>query len=112
LLIALRIGVAVALYIALISLDLDTVSSLVIQSGAILFAAFAVPAAIFIFRIPVGGITMSLIILSGGLVTFLTRSYTSWPLGHEIFPGLGAAILVFGVARLLGSGHARPEHEI
>ncbi|MFA7585031.1 MAG: hypothetical protein WCY11_02370 [Novosphingobium sp.] len=101
LLILLRILVALGLYVALRTADLDTVSSLVIQSGTILFAAFGVPAAMFIFRRITSGPHMTLIIMAGGGATYLTRLHTDWPPGHEIFPGLAAAGLVLALGLLL-----------
>jgi len=106
LLVALRFVVALCIYIALRTVDLDMVSSLVIQSGTILFAAFGVPAAIFIFRLSTGGVLMALIIIAGAGVTFFTRMATNWPPAHEIFPGLAAAGLVFAIGTLLNRSKA------
>lgn len=109
-LIAARIFAATALYVALVCANLDTVANLVYQSGAILFAAFAVPAALFIYGMRVPGLTMALIILAGAGVTLLTSIMTSLPPAQELLPGLAAAGIILAAGKF--TQHVRSERQI
>lgn len=96
-----RALVGLGLFLALISVDFNIIGELVIQSASLLLSAFAVPAILFVYRMPIGGrMTAAAIILGGGAALW-TRLTTSMPPGQEIFLGLIASTIVAMIGLLM-----------
>ena len=95
-----RIIVASAIIMTLLFADLDVVGRLIIQSAALVSAAFAVPVLFFMLNEKVSGYFMALLMIAGIVSTAATRASGILSGGQEFLAGL-ATSLIFIVARYL-----------
>lgn len=93
-----RLIVAVCLLFVLMTINSQQIGNLVIQSSSIMISAFAIPAMLFIFKIPIGGRAMAVSILAGTFASIWVRLIWGPPAGQEIFAGLALSGLVIALA--------------
>lgn len=96
-----RVLVAVAIIIVLLLADLDAVGQLIIQSAALVCAAFAIPVILFIFNQRVNGLFMAFLIVVGVFTTASVRVNGVFTGGEELIPGIAVLVSILGVRYLI-----------
>ena len=96
-----RVAVAVAIVLTLMFADLEVVGLLIIQSAALVSAAFAIPVLFFMINEKVSGYFMALLMVAGIVSTALTRASGFLTDGKELLAGVAVSFVIIAVGYAL-----------
>lgn len=101
-----RIIVAAAIVLMLMFADLEIVGLLIIQSAALVSAAFAIPVLFFMINEKVSGYFMALLMIAGIVSTALTRASGFLTGGRELLAGVAVSMAIIAVRYTLKKSEA------